>query len=204
MEIDTVVKVPGEETSYMASVVPISHSLYSDLDIKMRVFKNWFGNLDGVIGREVRGKGLAYHYFVEASALDANLSMQLQQSTDVSAAFSAVKEIIDSIVNSDNPAELVDEKQVEVAKSATFSRLVQKVKSDFSAAIWELNFIHGKTKRRSFKDIALELDKVQSHDIVNLCREYYSKLFSKGESVKIYSVPQTKDCLLYTSPSPRD
>lgn len=193
MEVDTVVKVPGEETSYMASIVPIFHSLYSDLDIKMRVFKNWFGNLDGVIGREVRGKGLAYHYFAEASALDANLSIQLQQSTDVSAAFSAVKEIIDSIVTSENPAELVDEKQVEVAKSATFSRLVQKVKSDFSAAVWDLNFIHGITKRKSFKEIATELDKVQCDDIVNLCKTYYYKLLSKGESVRIYTIPQAKD-----------
>ena len=193
MEEDMVVKVPGEETSYMASIIPTFQSLYDPLDIKMRVFKNWFGNLDGVIGREVRGKGLAYHYYAQASSLDGNLMMQLQQSTDVSAAFCAVKELIDRIVSSENPTEIVDENQVELAKSATFYSLVEKVRSSYNAALWDLNFIHDKTERKPFEEIARVLDQVKCQDIVDLCKEFYYKLFTKSESVKIYTIPQNKD-----------
>ena len=193
MEEDMVVKVPGEETSYMASIIPTFQSLYDPLDIKMRVFKNWFGNLDGVIGREVRGKGLAYHYYAQASSLDGNLMMQLQQSTDVSAAFCAVKELIDRIVSSENPTEIVDENQVELAKSATFYSLVEKVRSSYNAALWDLNFIHEKTERKPFEEIARVLDQVKCQDIVDLCKEFYYKLFTKSESVKIYTIPQNKD-----------
>ena len=193
MEEDMVVKVPGEETSYMASIVPISHSLYDPLDIKMRVFKNWFGNLDGVIGREIRGKGLAYHYYTRSSSTDGNLMMQLQQSTDVSAAFCAVKELTDSIVSSENPTEIVDENQVELSKSSTFFSLVENVKSGYSAALWDLNFIHGKTERKPFQEIARVLDEITCQDIVDLCKEYHYKLFAKGESVKIYTIPQNKE-----------
>ncbi|KAL5255842.1 hypothetical protein ACHWQZ_G011170 [Mnemiopsis leidyi] len=193
MEEDLIIKVPGEETSYMASMIPVSNSLYDAVDIKMRVFKNWFGNLDGVIGREVRGKGLAYHYYAESSALAGNLMMQLQQSTDVSAAFCAVKELIDRIITSENPVEIVNESQVELAKSATFYSLVDKVRSGHSAAAWDLNFIHGNTSRKSFGEISRILEAVTCQDIVDLCREFYYKLFTKGESVKIYTIPQNKE-----------
>ena len=193
MEEDLIIKVPGEETSYMASMIPVSNALYDPVDIKMRVFKNWFGNLDGVIGREVRGKGLAYHYYAESSALAGNLMMQLQQSTDVSAAFSAVKELIDKIISSDNPVEVVNESQVELAKSATFYSLVDKVRSGHSAAAWDLNFIHGSVPRKSFREISEILEEVTCQDIVDLCKEFYYKLFAKGESVKIYTIPQNKE-----------
>lgn len=193
MEEDIVIKVAGEETSYMASITPISHSLYDSMDIKMRVFENWFGQLDGVIGREVRGKGLAYHYFSSSSSFDGVYQIQLQQSTDISATVSAVSDLLTDIVTSSNPADLVDSKQVELAKRAVFCSVVRQVRSDHSAAMWDITFIHNNTQRPAFTNIIEELDKVNVEDIVDLCKVYYKKLFDQGQSVKIYSIPQNKN-----------
>ena len=187
---NTIVKVPGEETSYMVSVIPVSHSFYGTLDISMRIFHAWFGQLDGLVGREIRGKGLAYHYFSKSSAFDGILEFQLQQSTDIMTAFSATKDFIEKMLSSENRKDYLDEKHLELAKCEFFYSLMECISSPCKSALWDIKLMHSdETSPKSLSSIVENLNKVSCQDVFDLCRMYHLRLFQKGESFKIYTVP---------------
>ena len=189
---DIVLKVPGEETSYMVSVIPVNHSLYDPLDINMKIFNAWFGKLDGFVGRKIRGKGLAYHYFVNSSSLNGTLEFQLQQSSDISAAFVATSGVIESIISSENPHEYIEEKQVELAKNEVVYSLIESISSPHRSVFSDIENMHNGSERKSFSHILDALSKVNSQNIIDVCKMYYSKLFQKT-SMKIYTIPQNTD-----------
>ena len=193
-ENNIVVTVPGEETSYFTSILPVSFPPYSRQDIIFRVFKAWFGHLDGTVARQIRGKGLAYSFYIDASSSEGCMTACLDMSTDIKAAVSSLKEVMTSLAEGGEASTLLmSQSSIELAKRSAFHSIVSSMSTPHKAAFKDMQIFHSKGERKSLKQISETLAEIRLDDFIGseegFCGQFCKKLVTEKDSIMIYVVP---------------
>ena len=178
----SIVEVPGEETSYL-SLLLLHVSDDITFHLQMSVFSAWFGQLDGVVGREIRGKGLGYHFFTKYSHDGGCIMLQVQMSNDIAGAYHATHGIISKIVKEHQ--DIINEDQIVLAKRSVMYTLVHAVGNPHKAVDKQIKEIHDPILSLSHDEIHQILEGISLNDIIKLCSDYIIKLFDLAEVHKM-------------------
>eukprot|EP00116_Pleurobrachia_bachei_P001474 sb/3461736/ len=173
MENDIVAHVPGEESSYCVAVIPVPElEIYTPLYVKLMVLKDWWSQLDGVVGLETRGKGLSYGFYTLPSGLQASIASYLTQSTDINKAYSAVKGVVGRIAEEED---LVTDIDVDLARSGAFVSVVSGLSSPVGRVGRQMKKIHIPGFDVPITKISEMVDSVTKQDIVELLTKRWRK-----------------------------
>lgn len=168
------VGVGGVESSFLLQSVPCIRSYdHPDLPAIM-VFIEYLIALEGPMWRQIRGMGLAYHYYMFSSPESGLLYFQLFKSAQLIQAYEIARTILDGFVTGKTPFEHV---QLEAAISGVIFEVIDREKTVTAAANQALLCYLQEVDHHSYsKKLLADLSHVTIEDLQRVGKEYFSKL----------------------------